>query len=109
MTATLTPRMAQAKQTHARGRGAPALRTALLVALWFFGVLSGLGQKLQLEIEPVWRGKPLVLGQPLSSATEAGISLSRLDGLLSRLALQRADGSWLESEHWYAFLSAQQQ
>jgi cytochrome c peroxidase len=101
--------MAPAEQRPARGRGPIALRTALLVVLWFFGVQSGLGQKLQLEIEPVWQGKPLVLGQPLSNGTKAGISLIRLDGLLSQLALQRADGSWLESERWHAFLSAQQQ
>ena len=35
-----------------------------------------------------------------------GISVNRLDGLLSQLALQREDGSWLESKDWYVFLSA---
>ena len=36
-----------------------------------------------------------------------GISISRFDGLLSQLALQRTDGSWLESDQWFVFLSAE--
>ncbi len=70
---------------------------------------SAFGQKLQLEIEPAWQGKPLVLGQRLPSERVDGISISRLDGLLSQLALQRTDGSWLESEQWQVYLNAQKQ
>lgn len=33
--------------------------------------------------------------------------MSRLDGLLSRLALQRTDGTWLESGRWHVFVSAE--
>ena len=70
---------------------------------------SAFGQKLQLEIEPEWQGKPLVLGQRLPNERVDGISVSRLDGLLSQLALQRTDGSWLESEQWHVYLNAQKQ
>src|SRR5207244_1364797 len=62
--------------------------------LAFFPHLSG--QALRLEIEPEWQGNPVVLGETLSAARVSGMSLSRVDGLLSRLALRRADGSWLE-------------
>lgn len=34
------------------------------------------------------------------------VRVSRLDFLLSGLALRRKDGSWLESQDWYAYLSA---
>jgi cytochrome c peroxidase len=64
-------------------------------------------QKLLLEIEPDWQGAPLLIGRELSGSKVAGISVSRLDGLLSELALQRLDGSWLESGRWHAFVSAE--
>lgn len=35
------------------------------------------------------------------------MSLSRVEGLLSRLALRRADGSWLESDRWHVYFSAE--
>ncbi len=84
-----------------------------LHSLFFILICPAFGQKLQLEIEPEWQGKALVLDQPLAVENGDGkasrISVSRLDGLLSQLALQRADGSWLESEQWHVFLSAQKQ
>ena len=33
------------------------------------------------------------------------VAISRLDLLLSRLALQKPDGSWLESADWFAYIS----
>ena len=48
-------------------------------------------QKLQLEIEPEWKGSALVLGKEIPGGKVEGMSISRLDGLLSQLALQRAD------------------
>jgi len=66
-------------------------------------------QKLQIQIEPQWRGKPLVLNRELPAAGVAGWSVSRFDGVLSALALKRMDGSWLESDHrWSAFVSLEQ-
>ena len=72
-------------------------------------ISSAFAQKLQLEIEPEWQGKPLVLGRRLPSKQVDGISISRLDGLLSQLALQRTDGTWLESEQWHVYFNAQNQ
>lgn len=67
-----------------------------------------LGQNLRLEIEPEWRGQPLVLSRTLPRANVSEFSLNRLDGLLSHLALQRKDGTWLETKDWHAFISAAQ-
>src|SRR4051812_5541233 len=80
------------------------------VALFFVLVLAALsapGQKLQLQIEPEWQGAPLALFRTLP-AKAADFSVSRLDGLLSELALQRTNGSWLKSDGWYVFFSAEQ-
>lgn len=48
-----------------------------------------------------------MLGKEPPGAVEQGLSISRLDGLLSGLALQRADGSWLESGEWRAFFGVE--
>jgi cytochrome c peroxidase len=58
---------------------------------------------MRLEIEPVWDGTPL----KVSGAAEGRESsrLSRLDYLLSKLALKKADGAWVESRDWFAFFS----
>ena len=70
---------------------------------------SAPGQKLRLEFEPQWRGQALTLHQILPGAKTQSLSINRIDGLLSQLALQRADGSWLESKDWHVFLSAEKQ
>ena len=81
----------------------------MIVLTLLLGVSHTFAQKLRLEIEPEWQGKTLVLDQKLSGARVDGISVSRLDGLLSHLALQRLDGSWLESDQWHVFFSAEKQ
>lgn len=67
--------------------------------------LSAPAQVLRIEVAPTWQGRELKPGEKLSGSTTAGLSVSRLDFLLSKLALRRADGSWLESEDWHRFLS----
>lgn len=64
-------------------------------------------QKLRLEFEPLWANAQLALASPLASSNATGLTVTRLDGLLSELALQRADGTWLESRDWFVFLSAE--
>jgi cytochrome c peroxidase len=76
---------------------------------WITQLTPLCGQKLQLEIIPEWNESSLALGRKLSSEGIDGMSVSRLDGLLSQLALQRVDGSWLESARWHVFLSAEKQ
>lgn len=81
---------------------------ALVGLAWLLCISTTYSQKLQLEIEPLWQGEPLILGRKQAGQVDE-ISISRIDGLLSQLALQRADGSWLESDQWHAFLSAEKQ
>lgn len=79
----------------------PTLRILcfLLLGLGWMGLAAASGQVLDLEILPMWQQ------QPLSARGPAAVNIERLDFLLSSLALQRADGSWLESEDWSAFYS----
>jgi cytochrome c peroxidase len=60
---------------------------------------------LHLEIQPEWNGSPLTAGQQLSSTND--LAITRLDGLLSHLSLQRADGSWINSGEWHVFFSVE--
>jgi cytochrome c peroxidase len=57
---------------------------------------------MRLEILPMWQGRGVVPGQKLGSES---LRVTRLDAMLSRLALKRVDGSWLESQDWYRFIS----
>jgi len=67
-------------------------------------MLPAAGQELRLEIVPMASGQVLRLNEPLAPGIAARVT--RLDCLLSGLALQRQDGSWLESQDWFAYLSA---
>ena len=53
-------------------------------------------------------GKPATMneGGGLKDAKGRALSVSRLDVLLSRLAFQRADGSWVEAAGWHGFFRA---
>ncbi len=57
---------------------------------------------LRLEFRPSWDGAPLVSESPTPGTPE----ITRLDWLVSDLALQRKDGSWTEGRDWHGFLSA---
>jgi cytochrome c peroxidase len=61
------------------------------------------GQDLQLEIVPKVNGQALRLNEP--QALAVATQVTRLDCLLSGLALQKEDGTWLESKDWFAYLS----
>lgn len=93
--------------------GLPPFALEKFLRVWLLAALAGIGsllvapvsgQKLRLEFEPRWSGAALTPGQPLPGTTDE-MSVSRLDGLLSQLALQRTDGTWLESRDWFVFLS----
>lgn len=66
--------------------------------------LSLHAQGLQIQVLPTAAGRAMALNQPQADGHET--RLTRLDFLLSGLALQRKDGSWLESQDWFAYLSA---
>jgi cytochrome c peroxidase len=86
-----------------------AVRLGLVLLLGWLPQGDVCAQQVRLELNPVWLGRPLVLAQSIKDAKSAGFSLTRLDGLLSELALQRTNGTWLESGAWHVFFSVEQQ
>lgn len=72
------------------------------------GVVEGRaqGHSLRIEVEHRFAGQPLAFNS-LTLTNPAGnrFSVSRLDYLLSGLALKRTDGTWLPSRDWSAYLS----
>ncbi|PYK60740.1 MAG: hypothetical protein DME21_10910, partial [Verrucomicrobia bacterium] len=101
---------AQSKQAIAarlRGNSRMAWLACGLALGWLAFDAQLSGQELRLEIVPEWEGNPVVPGETVSSERVSGMSLSRVDGLLSRLGLRRADGSWLESDRWHVYFSAE--
>jgi cytochrome c peroxidase len=65
-----------------------------------------LGASLNVQILPQFNGTPLTF-DTLNHSIAAGqtISVTRLDFLLSDIALRRADGTWLGQKDWFAFIS----
>lgn len=63
--------------------------------------------RIAMFIEPRFDGAPLVF-DAMTNKTAAGqrISVTRLDFLLSNIALRRADGVWLGLTNWFAYISA---
>lgn len=60
-------------------------------------------QPLHLEFQTTWGETPVRLEDSWHDAGDGtSVRLARVDFLLSGLALQREDGSWLESENWHA-------
>lgn len=64
------------------------------------------GHALRLEVDHRFADRPLVFNSPvLTNNAGNRFSVTRLDYLLSDLALKRADGTWLDSRDWFAYLS----
>lgn len=56
-----------------------------------------------IEVQPYWGTRPLLLtAEQGTDAAGAAMTVSRLDFLLSGMALQREDGTWWESKDWFA-------
>lgn len=79
------------------------LHLMVLGAFGFAEVVT-LASVIRVEVQPVWSGLPLVPGQVVSPGKD-GLRITRLDFILSNLALRRVDGSWLESRDWFALVS----
>lgn len=75
--------------------------------LFLLGSFSAQAQKVRLEFELEWQGKPIRLNEPLVGAAVSRMSMSRWDALVSGLGFRREDGTWLDSDRWYGFLSAE--
>lgn len=82
------------------------LHRGLVLVVVALACIPGRGgaQALRLHIHPTTAGKEWGLNEPLPGKNAPRVT--RLDFLLSGLALRRQDGSWLESQDWYASLSA---
>lgn len=80
---------------------------------WLGALIGGCGQllggpvaqaqELRLDIIPKLQGQALRLDD--TQTAPGGLRITRLDWLLSGLALQKQDGSWVESRDWFAYLS----
>lgn len=75
----------------------------LILSHWAFAQDAGL----EVKIIPRFNNAPLVFDSP-SEETAAGqkISVTRLDFLLSSIALHRAGGAWVAQTNWFAYISA---
>lgn len=85
--------------------GRLACHAWLLVAV-AMGVTAGTthAQALRLQIHPTSGQGDVALNEVLPGRPE--LRPTRLDFLLSGLAFRRKDGTWLQSQDWYAYLSA---
>src|SRR2546423_11526856 len=64
------------------------------------------GHDLQIEILPQFNGASLAFDSVTNQLPNGQlISVTRLDFLMSSLALRRADGSWLALTNWEEYLS----
>jgi cytochrome c peroxidase len=59
---------------------------------------------MQLDVRATWNGTPLPSPSRPAHIPSRNLRIERLDLLLSRLALRRVDGSWLESQDWHSFV-----
>ena len=84
------------------------LSVFICLLLWFLS-LPAPGASLELRIAPTFSGEPL---QPASlryqTSAHETFSITRLSFLLSGLALQRADGAWMEISNATAWLDLEQ-
>ncbi len=83
-----------------------------LVAWCFLGawvLLSADPACLRVQIIPQFNGVECAFDS-LTNTIASGqrVSVTRLDFLLSNIALRRADGTWLEQTNWFAYISARE-
>jgi cytochrome c peroxidase len=73
---------------------------------WQSACAAVCGASLAVSLEPQFNGLPLAPDSMTHvTAARQTISVTRLDFLLSDLALRRADGVWLGQTNWFAFAS----
>jgi len=87
-----------------------ALRSILVrllcKALFFSSFLTASAGVLHLEFRPKDAGSPLMKGETFDGGGNGELTLSRLDFLISGLALQKTDGTWIEAApDWVGFVS----
>jgi len=90
--------------------GARGITLAICLIALVLGVAAGraeavspVDRDVNLEIAVVWEDRPLPLAAEVGSTSDgARLTVSRLDFLLSGMALRREDGAWLEEPNWFA-------
>ncbi|MEY4201008.1 MAG: hypothetical protein RLZZ265_2748 [Verrucomicrobiota bacterium] len=86
-----------------------ATLAVLGLLLWWTQRARGVESEVTVSIEPCFRGKPLGFDQlRCTNAAGQALAVTRLDMLLSGIAVRRTNGSWLEKHHWYAFINARE-
>jgi len=89
----------------------PSLWSCALLLLLFRPPFQteGREQSLLIEIVPRFQNEPLVFDR-VHYQTSSGqfVSVTRLDFLISTIALRRADGTWLTATNWQAYISARE-
>lgn len=83
--------------------GGLGLMTVIVLAALCIASGGAHAQVLRLKIHPTSGQAAAVLNEALPGRAE--LRPTRLDFLLSGLALRRKDGTWLESQQWYAYMS----
>jgi cytochrome c peroxidase len=95
--------------TNQRIARAWALFAVLGLLLWLAHHARGVETEVTVSLSPRFRGEPLVFDE-LRATNSAGqaFAVTRLDLLLSGVAVRRANGPWLEKHHWFAFINARE-
>ena len=78
-------------------------RWILIFACWWTAVGGALATDFQLVVRHTLDGHPIVLGKVVN-----GVAISRVDWLISELALQDEDGDCLQSIDWFEFFSQEE-
>ena len=74
--------------------------------VWLTQHARGAESEVTVSIVPSFRGRPLVFDQACATnAAGQAIAVTRLDMLLSGIAVRRKDGTWLEKHNWFAYLN----
>jgi len=99
----------QQLSTNQRIARAWALLAVLALLLWLTQHARGAESEVTVSLAPRFRGEPLVFDQMrCTNSTGQALAVTRLDLLLSGVAVRRANGSWLEKQHWFAFINARE-
>lgn len=87
----------------------PVLRLLLVLFAWAVPASQTVGaqqpnrfQKAGVEVNWTWGPAPMQFGTAPEQSLSKEIAVTRADFLMSRLALRRADGTWLETGGWFA-------
>lgn len=85
------------------------LGCASLLLLPVFGADALPTRDIAIRFQPSWGDSPVHLNQFVGEdGARAPLSVSRLDFIVSQAALQREDGTWLETADWFACIRTDQ-